>query len=63
MGNLVLTRRKKESIKVVIEGKVVAEITLLGTSRSDARMAFEAEKHVKFYRSEVWERMQKEGAK
>jgi sRNA-binding carbon storage regulator CsrA len=65
MGNLVLTRSRGESVKVVVGGKVVAEVTLVGLSNSgnECKLAFEAEPEVKFLRSEVWERMQKEGAK
>ena len=63
MKNLCLTRRHKEKVLVVIDGKPSAWVTLLTTSKSDAMLGFEAEPKVKFYRLEVWERMQKEGAK
>ena len=58
MNNLCLTRRKGEHVLVVVDGIVIAKVTLLKTTRADAMLAFEANPHVKFYRSEVWERVQ-----
>lgn len=65
MPNLVLTRSKFEGVKVVIDGEVILEITLVGLSQSgtEGKLAFLADERVKIYRNEVWERMQKEGAK
>ena len=62
MPNLILTRGKGESVKVVVGGEVIAEVTLVGASKSgtECKLAFEAEPEVKFLRSEVWDRMQKE---
>lgn len=63
MPNLILTRGKGESVKVVIGGEVIAEVTLVGLSQSgnEGKLAFLADKEVIFLRSEVWER-QKESS-
>ena len=63
MKNLCLTRRKGELVVVVVDGVVIAKVTLLKTTRTDAMLAFEANPQVKFYRSEVWDRIQKGPAK
>ena len=62
MPNLILTRSKGESVKIIVGGEVIAEVTLVGASKSgtECKLAFLADKEVILLRSEVWER-QKEG--
>jgi carbon storage regulator CsrA len=61
MSNLILSRKEKESVVIVVGGEVIATVTKVGDAGVRTRLAFEASDTVKFYRQEVWQRMQKEG--
>ena len=54
---LVLTRRAKDSITILRDGKVILEFVIMDVSHSDnVRIGFTAEPEVKIMRSELLEK-------
>lgn len=47
---------KDESVFLLLDGKVIAEVTVLKVQNDGVRLGFKADKEVNFIRSEVFER-------
>ncbi len=56
IGNLLLSRRRDESI--VIDGGIT--ITIVRIERGQVRLAIQAPKNVNVHRAEVWEAIKRE---
>jgi carbon storage regulator CsrA len=56
MSNLVLSRRKKEGIIIHIPelGETVCEITITNLGPKQVKLAFNANKHIKIDRKEIY---------
>ena len=54
MSNLVLTRRKKDSIIISNGDKQVCKITVTSLGPKQVKLAFEADKSVKIDREEIY---------
>lgn len=59
---LVLSRKDSDVVYMVVDGKILATVTLVDIRGDRARLGFEADRSVGFYRKEVWDRMQEEEA-
>jgi len=54
MSNLVLTRRKKDSIIISDGQKQLCKITITSLGLKQVKLAFEADKNVKIDREEIY---------
>ena len=55
---LILSRKKDETVVLVKDGQVIAEVTVI---RGEAiRLGLEASESIRIFRKEIWERMQGE---
>ena len=54
MGNLVLARKKQESVILSKDGKVLCEVVVTALGSSQVKLAFEARSDIKIDRKEVY---------
>jgi len=56
-GGLRLQRRLDESVVLVIEGKVVADVMLAWIGEGKVELTIKAPESTRIYRSEIWEKL------
>jgi len=56
MGNLILTRKKQESVILSKEGEILCEVVVTALGSSQVKLAFEARADIKIDRKEIYER-------
>jgi|TARA_Y100000310_G_scaffold64586_1_gene60078 carbon storage regulator CsrA len=54
MSNLVLTRRKQESVIIHINDEIICKVTVTSLGNKQVKLAFEADKEVKVDREEIF---------
>ena len=54
MSNLVLTRRKQESVIIHMNDKIICKVTVTSLGNKQVKLAFEADKEVKVDREEIF---------
>jgi len=54
MNNLILTRRKKESVVIYNEEGVLVKIVVTSLGSKQVKLAFEAENNIKIDRQEIY---------
>lgn len=62
-GNLVLSRKKNETIIVAVEGHEPIEVTVVEIRGDRVRIGLIADRQVVIHRKEVWDAIQREKAK
>ena len=58
---LVITRNPGENFVLVVDGKVIAKVNLLGITRQHGdqlKLGIESPGNVKIYRSELWDKIE-----
>jgi carbon storage regulator CsrA len=56
MGNLVLARKKQESVVLSKDGEILCEVVVTALGSSQVKLAFEARSDIKIDRKEVYGR-------
>jgi len=54
MNNLILTRRKKESVVIYDSEGIIARVVVTSLGPKQVKLGFEAESHIKIDREEVY---------
>ncbi len=54
MNNLILTRRKKESVVIYDDQRIIAKIVVTSLGPKQVKLGFEAESDIKIDREEVY---------
>jgi carbon storage regulator CsrA len=54
MSNLVLTRRKQESVIIHIDSEIICKVTVTSLGNKQVKLAFEADKEIKVDREEIF---------
>ena len=54
MNNLILTRRKKESVIIYDDQRIIAKIVVTSLGPKQVKLGFEAESDIKIDREEVY---------
>ena len=55
MGNLILSRRKQQSVILSKEGEILCEIVVTALGDSQVKLAFEARSNIKKDRKEIYD--------
>ena len=53
MSNLVLTRRKQESVIIHLEDEIICKVTVTALGNKQVKLAFEADEAIKVDREEI----------
>ena len=54
MSNLVLTRRKQESVIIHLEDEIICNVTVTALGNKQVKLAFEADEAIKVDREEIF---------
>ena len=54
MSNLVLTRRKQESVIIHIDSEIICKVTVTSLGNKQVNLAFEADNEIKVDREEIF---------
>jgi len=54
MSNLVLTRRKQESVIIHLEDEIICKVTVTALGNKQVKLAFEADEAIKVDREEIF---------
>ena len=54
MSNLVLTRRKQESVIIHINDEIICKVTVTSLGNKQVKLAFEADEEIKVDREEIF---------
>tara|TARA_R100000458_G_C8238725_1_gene218345 strand:+ start:856 stop:1029 length:174 start_codon:yes stop_codon:yes gene_type:complete len=54
MSNLVLTRRKQESVIIHLEDEIICKVTVTALGNKQVKLAFEADESIKVDREEIF---------
>ena len=54
MSNLVLTRRKQESVIIHLEDEIICKVTVTALGNKQVKLAFEADESIKVDREEMF---------
>ena len=54
MSNLVLTRRKQESVIIHMDDEIICKVTVTSLGNKQVKLAFEADEEIKVVREEIF---------
>jgi|TARA_R100001480_G_scaffold53132_1_gene66359 carbon storage regulator CsrA len=54
MSNLVLTRRKQESVIIHMDDEIICKVTVTSLGNKQVKLAFEADEEIKVDREEIF---------
>ena len=54
MSNLVITRRKQESVIIHLEDEIICKVTVTALGNKQVKLAFEADEAIKVDREEIF---------
>ena len=54
MSNLVLTRRKQESVIIHMNNEIICKVTVTSLGNKQVKLAFEADEEIKVDREEIF---------